>query len=43
MAGSLKKVASEMAKCSLDLVVIQEARWVGGDSQPADDVTYFSM
>jgi exonuclease III len=38
-AGSLKTVASELAKYNLDLVAVQEVRWVKGSSHPAD----FSM
>jgi hypothetical protein len=34
-AGPLKTVASEMAKCNLDLVTVQEVRWVEGGSQLA--------
>jgi len=34
-AGSLEKVASELAKCKLDLVAVQEVRWVEAGSQPA--------
>jgi exonuclease III len=40
-AGSLKAVASELAKYNLDLVAVQEARWDMGGSQPADDYTFF--
>jgi hypothetical protein len=39
-AGYLKTVASEFAKCNLDLVAVQEVRWgIQGGSQPADDYT----
>jgi exonuclease III len=36
-ACSLKTVSSEMAKCSLDLMAVQEVRWENGGSEPADD------
>jgi hypothetical protein len=39
-AGSLKTVASELAKFNLDLVAVQEVRWENGGSQPADDYFY---
>jgi exonuclease III len=39
--GSLKTVASELPKCKLDLVTVQEVRWVEGGSQPEGDYTYF--
>jgi hypothetical protein len=42
-SGSLNTVASEMAKCNLDLMAVQEVRWVMGDSQPADVHAFFSM
>jgi hypothetical protein len=35
--GSLKTVASEVAKYNLDLVAVQDARWGEGGSQPAGD------
>jgi hypothetical protein len=36
-AGTLKTVASEMAaKCNLDVVAMQEVRWMEGGSQPSD-------
>jgi len=41
MAGSLKTVTSELAKYDLDLVAVQEVRWVEGDSQPANNYIYF--
>jgi len=37
----LKTVASEMAKYNLDLVAVQEVRWVEGGSQPADEYALF--
>jgi exonuclease III len=37
----LKTVASEMAKHNLDLVAVQNVRWLEGGSQPADDYTVF--
>jgi len=39
-AGSLKTVASELAKYSLDLVAVKEIRQVEGGSQSADDYTF---
>jgi hypothetical protein len=41
MAGLLKTAASELAKCNLDVVAVQEVRWVEDDSQPAEDYTFF--
>jgi hypothetical protein len=40
-AGSLITVASELAKYKLDLVAVQECRWVEDGSQPADDYIFF--
>jgi hypothetical protein len=40
-SGSLKTVASELAKCNLDLVTVQEGRWVEGGSESADVFTFF--
>jgi len=41
-AGSLKTVASELVKYSLDLVVtIQDVSWIEGGGQPADQYTFF--
>jgi exonuclease III len=40
-AGSLKKVASELAKYNLDLVDVQEVRRDDGGSEPADDYMSF--
>jgi hypothetical protein len=34
-------VRSELAKYDLDLVAVQEVRWVEGGNQSADDYTYF--
>jgi len=40
-AGSLKTVASELAKCNLrSVVAAQEVRWVEGGGQPADQYTF---
>jgi hypothetical protein len=39
-AGSLTTAASELAKCNLDPVAVQEARLVEGGSQPADNYTF---
>jgi exonuclease III len=38
--GSLRAVISEMTKHKLDLVGVQEVRWVEGGSQPADNYTF---
>jgi len=38
--GSVKTKASELSKCNLDLVAVQEARWVEGCSRSADDCTF---
>jgi exonuclease III len=40
-AESLRTVTTELAKYNLDLVAVQEVRWVKGGSQPADDYTFF--
>jgi exonuclease III len=40
-AGSLETVASELAKHNLNLVAVQEVRWVEDGSQPAEDYTFF--
>jgi hypothetical protein len=40
-SGSLKTVASELGKCNLDLVAVQEARWDKDGSQPADICIFF--
>jgi exonuclease III len=40
-AGSLKTAASERARYNLDLVAVQEVRWVEVGSQPAEDYTFF--
>jgi len=42
-SGFLKTVASELAKYNLDLVAVQEIRWVEGGSQPADHHTFFHV
>jgi exonuclease III len=39
-AGLLKTVASELAKYGLDLMAVQEVRWVEGGKLPADDCTF---
>jgi hypothetical protein len=38
--GSLKTVASELAKYNLDLVSVQDVRYVECDSQPANAYTF---
>jgi hypothetical protein len=40
-AGSLNTIARELEKCNLDLVAVEEVRWDGGGSQPADDYTFW--
>jgi len=40
-AVSLKTIASKLAKYNLDLVAVQEVRWLEGSSQPPDDYTFF--
>jgi hypothetical protein len=40
-ATHVKTVASDLAKCNLDLVALQEVRWVKVGSQPADDYKFF--
>jgi exonuclease III len=37
-AGSMKTVASKLAKYNLDLAAVQEVRWDEGGRQPADDM-----
>jgi hypothetical protein len=39
--GSLKTVTSELTKCNLDLVAVQEVRWDIGGSEPAVDYKFF--
>jgi exonuclease III len=40
-AGSLKTIASELAKYNLDLVAVQEVTFIDSGSQAADDYTFF--
>jgi hypothetical protein len=40
-SGSLKTVASELAKYNVDLVAVHEVRSIEGGSQPADDYKFF--
>jgi hypothetical protein len=41
-SGSLEKtVATELGKCKLDLVGIQEVRWDKGGTERAEDYTFF--
>jgi hypothetical protein len=37
----LRAVAEEILKHKLDLVGVQEVRWSGGGTEPADDYTFF--
>jgi hypothetical protein len=39
--GSLKTVASELAKYNLDVVAVKEVRWDKSGNEPVDDNTYF--
>jgi hypothetical protein len=39
--GSLRELAEEILKYKLDLVVVQEVRWDGGDIAPAGEYTLF--
>jgi exonuclease III len=39
--GSVKTVASKLAKHNADLVAVQEIRWDKCGSEPADDYTFF--
>jgi hypothetical protein len=40
-AGSLRTVAEEISKYKLYLVGVQELRWNGGGTEPADEYTFF--
>jgi exonuclease III len=40
-SGSLKTVARELGKYKLDLVGVQEVRWDKGDTEGAEDYTFF--
>jgi exonuclease III len=40
-AGLLRAVAEEISKYKLDLVGVQEVRWDGGDTEPADEYIFF--
>jgi exonuclease III len=40
-AGSLRTVAEEISNYKLDLVGVQEVRWGGGGTEPADEYTFF--
>jgi hypothetical protein len=40
-AGSLRAVVEEILKYKLDLVGVQEARWDGGGTEPADKYMFF--
>jgi hypothetical protein len=39
--GSLRAVAEEISKYNLDLVVVQDARWDRGGTEPAGKYTFF--
>jgi hypothetical protein len=40
-AGSLMTASRELARYTLDLVGVQEVRWVGGGTEPAGEYTFF--
>jgi hypothetical protein len=40
-AGSLKRVSRDLARYKLGSVTVQEARWEGGDTEPAGEYTFF--
>jgi hypothetical protein len=40
-AGSLRTMAEEISKYTLDLVGVQEVRWGRGDTEPAGKYTFF--
>jgi hypothetical protein len=39
--GSLRMVAREFGKCKLDLMDVQEVRWVKSGTERAEDYTLF--
>jgi exonuclease III len=39
-AGSLRTVAEDVSKYKLDLLGVQEIRWGGGGTEPADEYTF---
>jgi hypothetical protein len=40
-AGSIMTVLKELSKCKLDLVGVQEARWVRGGTELAGEYAFF--
>jgi hypothetical protein len=40
-AGSLVTVLRELARYKLDLEGVQEVRWEGGGTEPAEEITFF--
>jgi hypothetical protein len=40
-AGSLRAVAEQISKYTLDLVGVQEVRWNGGGNEPAGEYMFF--
>jgi hypothetical protein len=42
-AGSMKIAASELAKYNLDLVAVQEVRWVEGNGQSREGYTFLCV
>jgi exonuclease III len=39
--GSLKTVSRELCRYKLDLVGVQEVRWEGSGTEPAEEYTFF--
>jgi hypothetical protein len=39
--GSLVTISKELSKYKLDLVGMQEVRWVSGGTEPAGEYTFF--
>jgi hypothetical protein len=42
-AGSLMTVAKEIQKYKQDLVGVQEVRWDGGGTEPAEGYTFYCI
>jgi len=43
MAGSMEAAASKLMKYNIDLVAVQEVRWVDSGSQLPDNYTFFHV
>jgi hypothetical protein len=41
-AGSVMTVLRELSKCKLDFVAVQDVKWDGGGSEPANAYTFFN-